>query len=71
MISISNVVRTTYQNVMNKQTLAVSAGLSYNFILSLFPMLILAAAILSYIPIPNLFDRITNALAAVIPLAGC
>lgn len=70
MISISNVVRTTYQNVVNKQTLAVSAGLSYNFILSLFPMLILAAAILSYLPIPNLFDRITNALAAVIPQEG-
>ena len=26
MISISNVVRTTYHNVVNKQTLAVSAG---------------------------------------------
>ena len=32
--------------------------------------MIWAAAILSYIPIPNLFDRMTNALAAVIPQEG-
>jgi membrane protein len=70
MISISKAGRTTYRNVVNKQMLAVSAGLSYNFILSLFPMLILAAAIVSYIPIPNLFNRVVNAVAAVIPEEG-
>lgn len=70
MRSIRKVTRTTFDHVLNKQMPAVSAGLSYNFILSLFPMLILAAAIVSYVPIPNLFDRVVSSLAAVIPQEG-
>jgi membrane protein len=67
MISIRTAVRTTYHDLAKKQISAVSAGLSYRFLLSLFPMLILAAAIVSCIPIPNLFDRIVNALVVVVP----
>jgi membrane protein len=70
MMSIRKAARTTYHDVVQKQMLEVSAGLSYSFILSLFPMLILAAAIVSCIPIPNLFDRLVSAIATVVPEQG-
>jgi len=70
MLHIVKAIRTIYHDVVNKQMPMVAAGLSYNFILSLFPLLILAAAIVSFVPIPNLFDRVVGALATVIPEEG-
>jgi uncharacterized BrkB/YihY/UPF0761 family membrane protein len=38
-----HLVRNTYSAVLDKQTLALAAGLSYYFVMSLFPLLILLA----------------------------
>lgn len=67
MWSFKKLAREIYADVAQKQTLALAAGLSYYFVLSMFPLLILLAAIVSYIPVPDLFARIVNTLAAVIP----
>jgi len=52
---------------MNNHVMALAAGLSYYFVMSLFPLLILAASILAYVPVPDLFGRIVNAMAQVVP----
>jgi membrane protein len=44
-----------------------AAGLSYYFVLSLFPLLILLSTALAYLPIPGLFDQALGAMARFVP----
>jgi membrane protein len=67
---LKRVLRETWDGVSGKNLMDLAAGLSYYFILSFFPLLILAAAIVSFLPIPNLFDRVVAALAVIIPEEG-
>jgi membrane protein len=67
MRSLGALVTKVYQNVMKNHIMALSAGLSYYFVMSLFPTLILAAALLSYVPVPHIFGRILGAMSAVVP----
>lgn len=60
-------IEKAYQDIMRNHTMALAAGLSYYFVLSLFPALILAASIVSFLPVPNLFDRILAAMQSVVP----
>ena len=60
-------LKKAYNDIMANHTMAMAAGLSYYFVMSLFPLLILAAAIVSFLPIPNLFDTILGAMQRVIP----
>ena len=64
---IKRAVVRTAQDVSKNHTMTMAAGLSYNFILSLFPLLIVAAALVGYLPIPDLFDHILGTMARVIP----
>jgi len=64
---VGSVLRKAYQDVLNNHTMAMAAGLSYYFVMSLFPLLILAASLVAYLPIPNLFDRILFAMQEIIP----
>jgi membrane protein len=54
---LQNTVHRTYHNVQRKHTTQLAAGLSYYFVMSLFPLLIVFAATVAYLPIPNLFDQ--------------
>ncbi len=56
-----------YHDVMNNHTMAMAAGLSYYFVMSLFPLLILAAAIVGYLPIPDLFGKVLGTMSAFVP----
>ena len=47
----------TYEGVQRKHTTQMAAGLSYYFVMSLFPLLIVFAATVAYLPVPNLFDQ--------------
>jgi membrane protein len=60
-------LKKTYDDIVANHTMAMAAGLSYYFVMSLFPLLILSAAIVSLLPIPHLFGTILHALQAVIP----
>jgi membrane protein len=64
---IKRAVVRTVDDVAKNHTMTMAAGLSYNFVLSLFPLLIMAAALVGYLPIPNLFDQILGSMARVIP----
>jgi membrane protein len=61
------VVRLTYAGVKSKHTSQLAAGLSFYFILSLFPMLIAFAAGLALLPLPHLFDQILTLMGKFIP----
>src|SRR5512142_1443149 len=64
---IKRVLGNAVHDIMQNHTMAMAAGLSYYFVLSLFPLLILAAAVVAYLPIPNLFQTILGAMAHVVP----
>jgi membrane protein len=62
----SAVVR-TYQDVDANHTLQMAAALSYFFVLSLFPALILLSAVLAYLPVPDLFGQALALMARFVP----
>jgi membrane protein len=64
---VADVLGNAWHDIMTNHTMALAAGLSYYFVLSLFPLLILAGSLLPFLPIPNLFDQILGAMAHVIP----
>ncbi len=65
--TLKKAVRTTYRNLERKHTSQLAAGLSYYFVLSIFPSLIALAAAVALLPIPNLFDQIFGIIAKFIP----
>lgn len=62
-----DVVKKAYADIVNNHTMAMAAGLSYYFVMSLFPLLILAASILAFFPHQDLFNRVIGAMSTVIP----
>jgi len=57
----------TWHRMQKNHTLAMAAGLSYYFLLSLFPAMIFAAAVLGYLPLPHLFDQLMYGMSKVVP----
>ena len=57
----------TWYRLQKNHTLAIAAGLSYYFLLSLFPAMIFAAAVLGYLPLPHLFDQLMYGMSKVVP----
>jgi membrane protein len=57
----------TWRGMQKNHTMAIAAGLSYYFLLSLFPAMIFAAAVLGYLPLPNLFDQLLIGMSKVMP----
>jgi membrane protein len=45
----------------------VAAALSYYFVMSLFPALVLLSAFVAYLPLPDLFDQALNLMARFVP----
>lgn len=61
------VIKSVYNEVQRTRVLNIAAGLSYYFLLSLFPLLILLATLLGYLPIPNLFQQVMDLAARFMP----
>jgi membrane protein len=57
----------TYRNVLRHHTLQMAAALSYYFVLSLFPGLILLSAVVAYLPVPDLFNHTLALMARFLP----
>jgi membrane protein len=57
----------TGEDVNQKHTLQMAAALSYYFVLSLFPALILLSAIVAYLPVPNLFNQAISLMSSFVP----
>ena len=66
-IGARGILAGAWHDITTKHIMTMAAGLSYYFVFSMFPMLIVLAAMLAYLPIPNLFPAILNALAHVAP----
>ena len=64
---IKHALAGTYGDVLRNHTLQMAAALSYYFVLSLFPSLILLSAIVAYLPVPNLFDQALMLMARFLP----
>jgi len=56
-----------YREVKRTRVFNVAAGLSYYFLLSLFPLLILLATLLGDLPIPNLFNQAMDLASRFVP----
>ena len=57
----------TWNDMMRNHTMVFAGGLSFYFLLGFFPALIALAAIVNYLPIPNLFHSILDTMAKVVP----
>jgi len=61
---------TIYNDVYDEHLFVFAAGLSYYFVLSLFPLLVSMASLLGYVPIPQLFEGLLSLMARLVPGDG-
>ncbi len=61
---------TMYNDVYDEHLFVFAAGLSYYFVLSLFPLLVSMASVLGYVPIPHLFEGLLSLMAKLVPGDG-
>lgn len=64
------VIKRSAQDINNNHDLAFAASLSYYFVISFFPALIALAAVVSMLPIPNLFENIVVVIGRAVPPEG-
>ena len=67
---IQQVLITIYNDIYDEHLFVFAAGLSYYFVLSLFPLLVSLAALLGYVPIPQLFEGLLTLMARLVPGNG-
>jgi membrane protein len=63
----ASVLKNAIVDVGRNHTMAFAAGLSYYFVLSLFPALIALSAVVGFLPVPNLFSQILTLMARFVP----
>lgn len=63
----ASVLKNAVVDAGRNHMLAFAAGLSYYFVLSLFPALIALSAIVGYLPVPHLFDQILALMSRFVP----
>lgn len=57
----------TYDDIDDNHTLQMAAALSYYFVMSLFPALILLSAVVAYLPVPDLFNQVLQLIGRFVP----
>jgi membrane protein len=66
-LRLKRVITGTVNDLMTNHIPSFAAALSYYFVLAFFPALIALAALVGYLPIPNLFETIISTMARVTP----
>lgn len=66
-VRVTRVIVGTINDVNLNHVLAFAAALSYYFVMAFFPALIALAAIVAYLPVPDLFNTIISTMARVVP----
>jgi membrane protein len=56
-----------FEDISRTRVTSVAGGLAYFFLLSVFPMLLVFATALGFLPIPNLFDKGIDIMARFVP----
>jgi membrane protein len=69
-LTVKGSLLTLYNDVYDEHLFVFAAGLSYYFVLSLFPLLVTMASILGYVPIPHLFEGVLSLMAKLVPGDG-
>ena len=69
-LTIKRSLITIYNDVYDEHLFVFAAGLSYYFVLSLFPLLVSMASLLGYVPIPHLFQGLLSLMAKLVPGDG-
>jgi membrane protein len=64
---VRRAISRAYQDLGRHHTLQTSAALSYYFVLSAFPSLILLSAVLGFIPLPDLFGHVLLLMSRLLP----
>ncbi len=64
---VKRVIGGTVNDIAVNHIFSFAAALSYYFVMGFFPALIALAAILAYLPIPDLFNTIVSTMARVAP----
>ena len=63
----ASVLKNAVADVGRNHTMAFAAGLSYYFVLSLFPALIAVSAVVGFLPVPDLFGQILALMSRYVP----
>lgn len=69
-LTVKRSLITIYNDVYDEHLFVFAAGLSYYFVLSLFPLLVSMASLLGYVPIPHLFEGFLGLMARLVPGDG-
>ena len=56
-----------FKEVMRTRVLTIGAAVAFFFLMSLVPLLMVASALLSALPIPHLFDQLMGVMALLVP----
>lgn len=56
-----------YEDVDHNHILQMAAALSYYFVMSLFPALVLLSAFVAYLPLPDLFNQALGLMSRFVP----
>jgi membrane protein len=63
----AQVVGVVYEELFRTRAFTVAAAMAFYFLLSLVPLLAILSALLAYLPIPHLFDRLLVLVAMFVP----
>jgi len=69
-LTVKRSLITIYNDIYDEHLFVFAAGLSYYFVLSLFPLLVSMAALLGHVPIPHLFEGLLSLMAKLVPGDG-
>jgi membrane protein len=61
------ILRNAIVDANRNHAMSFAAGLSYYFVLSLFPALIAISAVVGFLPIPDLFNQVLTLMARFVP----
>ena len=67
MVDLKSLAGKVWEDIQCTRATSVAAGLAYYFLFSLFPLLLVAATLLGFLPIPNLFGRGVHLMSQFIP----
>jgi len=69
-LTLKRLLTTIFNDVYDEHLFVFAAGLSYYFVLSLFPLLVSMASLLGHVPIPHLFEGLLGLMATLVPGDG-
>lgn len=70
LLTIRRSLITFYNDIYEERLFVFAAGLSYYFVLSLFPLLVSMSALLGHVPIPHMFEGLLTLMAKLVPGDG-